>query len=119
MFANGIFLKELYEYAPEYEITNWEINNLWFINIPASIAPVVYYNSYKGVAEKLTVLARVFKKHGLATGNEENVYKGVRVRIIIFNVLALIVSSFFTVAFGVYVLIDHITDTAGGRAYER
>ena len=102
----------MYEYAPEYEITNWEINNIWFINIPASIAPLVYYNSYRGVAEKLTVLARVFKKHGLATGNEEHVYKGVRVRIIIFNVLALIVTSFFTVAFGVYVPIDHITDAS-------
>ena len=43
LFANGIFLKELYEYAPQYEITNWEINNIWFINIPASVAPIVYY----------------------------------------------------------------------------
>ena len=85
MFANGMFLKDLYDYAPHYGITNWEINNLWFINIPASFVPLVYYNSYKGVGDKLTVMSRVFMKHGLATGNEGKIYKGVRFKIIIFN----------------------------------
>ena len=112
MFANGMFLKDLYDYAPHYGITNWEINNLWFINIPASFVPLVYYNSYKGVGDKLTVMSRVFMKHGLATGNEGKIYKGVRVKIIIFNMLAFLSCSFFTVTFGIYVPIEHITDAS-------
>ena len=112
MFSNGLFFKELYDYAPHYGITNWEINNLWFINIPAAFVPLVYYNSYKSVGERLTVMARVFTKHGLATGNEEKVYKRVRVRILIFNMLAFLACSFFTVAFGVYIPMDHLTDAS-------
>ena len=85
---------------------------MWFINIPASFVPLVYYNSYKGVGEKLTFLAKVCKKHGLATGNEEKVYKLVRVRILICNMFAFLACSFFTIAFGVYLYGDHITDAS-------
>ena len=90
---------------------------MWIIHIPATFVPLVYYNSYKGVCDKLNTLAKVFMNHGLATGNEDKVYKGVRVQILILNVLAILASGFYALGFGIFMFADLLTNVSQAIAF--
>ena len=61
---------EIYKVSPAYGMGVWEINCLFLVSIPPLIVPFVYYQSYKGVGDKLTSILRMCSSNGLHTGND-------------------------------------------------
>ena len=103
------------------------MNCLFIIITPTLIVPFVYYQAYKGVGEKLTSILRMLSSNGLQTGNtftekfdfssypilqiagkEENLYKKVKLGIIVANGITLVAAVLLASNNGWFFLADHM-----------
>ncbi len=54
IYGSGLNVGKLYDLAPKYGMSDWDINSIFFIMTPGFIGPFAYYYSYSGVGKNCT-----------------------------------------------------------------